>query len=151
MKVEKFKGCHFPKCIVLQAVYWYLRYPLSYQDIEELMEERGIDVDHSTLQRWIEKYTPLIDAEFRKTQGRRAKPLRVELFGIRAARQAPRASAQLGKRWLRNPRRDGARGHLPGFPSEPGIIDDLAEHGNAIVYQDRSSSQIARARSRSCS
>jgi len=51
---------------VLQAVYWYLCNPLSYRDIEELMDERGIDIDHSTLQRWVEKYTPFIDAEFRK-------------------------------------------------------------------------------------
>jgi len=63
---EKFPGGHFPKCIVLQAVYWYLRYSLSYRDIEELMEERGIELDHATVQRWVVKYTPLIDAEFRK-------------------------------------------------------------------------------------
>ncbi len=63
---EKFPGGHFPKCIVLQAVYWYLRYSLSYRDIEELMEERGIELDHATVQRWVVKYTPLIEAEFRK-------------------------------------------------------------------------------------
>ncbi len=63
---EKFPGGHFPKCIVLQAVYWYLRYSLSYRDIEELMGERGIELDHATVQRWVVKYTPLIEAEFRK-------------------------------------------------------------------------------------
>jgi putative transposase len=62
----RFKGCHFPKCIVLQAVYWYHRYALSYRDIEELMDERGIDVDHATLQRWVFKYTPLLEKAFRK-------------------------------------------------------------------------------------
>jgi len=61
-----FKGSHFPKCVILQAVFWYLRYALSYRDIEELMEERGVEVDHSTLQRWVAKYTPLLDAEIRK-------------------------------------------------------------------------------------
>ena len=66
MNPERFKGCHFPKCIVLQAVYWYLRYALSYRDIEELMQERGVDVDHATLQRWVVKYTPMVEANFRK-------------------------------------------------------------------------------------
>ncbi len=63
---ERFPGGHFPKCIVLQAVYWYLRYSLSYRDIEELMEERGVEVDHATVQRWVVKYTPLLETEFRK-------------------------------------------------------------------------------------
>ena len=63
---EKFPGGHFPKCIVLQAVYWYLRYSLSYRDIEELMKERGVEVDHATVQRWVVKYIPLLEIEFRK-------------------------------------------------------------------------------------
>ena len=61
-----FKGSHFPKCVIFQAVFWYLRYSLSYRDIEELMEERGVKVDHSTVQRWVVKYTPLLEAEIRK-------------------------------------------------------------------------------------
>ncbi|MBT4287493.1 MAG: IS6 family transposase [Deltaproteobacteria bacterium] len=61
-----FKGSHFPKCVILQRVYWYLRYALSYRDIEELMEERGVEVDHSTIQRWVVKYTPLLETEIRK-------------------------------------------------------------------------------------
>jgi putative transposase len=63
---ERFPGGHFPKCIVLQAVYWYLRYSLSYRDIEELMEERGVELDHATVQRWVVKYTPILEVEFRK-------------------------------------------------------------------------------------
>ena len=65
MNPERMKGCQFPKCIVLQAVYCYLRYALSYRDIEELMQERGVDVDHATLQRWVVKYTPMVEAKFR--------------------------------------------------------------------------------------
>ena len=61
-----FKGSHFPKCVILQTVYWYLRYSLSYRDIEELIAERGVHVDHSTVQRWVVKYTPLLEAEIRK-------------------------------------------------------------------------------------
>ena len=52
---ERFHGGHFPKCIVLQAVFWYLRYSLSYRDIEELIKERGVEVDHATVQRWVVK------------------------------------------------------------------------------------------------
>jgi len=66
MSQSNFKGSHFPKCVILQAVYWYLRYALSYRDIEELLEERGIKVDHSTVQRWVVKYTPLLETEIRK-------------------------------------------------------------------------------------
>jgi putative transposase len=66
MSQDRLKGCHFPKCIVLQAVYWYLRYSLSYRDIEELMNERGVNIDHSTVQRWVFKYTGMIEEEFRK-------------------------------------------------------------------------------------
>ena len=48
-----FKGQHFDAALILQAVSWYLRYPLSYRDIEEMLLERGLEVDHSTLDRWV--------------------------------------------------------------------------------------------------
>src|SRR3954453_16553557 len=48
-----FKGRHFEAALIVQAVSWYLRYPLSYRDIEELFLERGVEVDHSTLNRWV--------------------------------------------------------------------------------------------------
>ena len=49
--------------MILLAVRWYLRYSLSYRDLEELLAERGIDVDHVTLYRWVQRFTPeLIDA-----------------------------------------------------------------------------------------
>jgi putative transposase len=44
-----FKGTHYPKSVILFAVFFYLRYPVSYRDLEEIMEERGVDVDHATL------------------------------------------------------------------------------------------------------
>jgi len=58
-----FKGAHYPKSVVLFAVFFYLRYPVSYRDLEEIMEERGVDVDHATLNRWVVKYAPLIAAK----------------------------------------------------------------------------------------
>ncbi|MBF0299408.1 MAG: IS6 family transposase [Oligoflexia bacterium] len=56
----------FPKDIILQSVYWYDRYSLSYRDIEEMMEERGVKVDHSTINDWVVKYNPLLEIEFQK-------------------------------------------------------------------------------------
>lgn len=58
-----FAGFRFPPDVILLAVRWYLRYSLSYRDLEELLAERGIDVDHVTLYRWVQRFTPeLIDA-----------------------------------------------------------------------------------------
>jgi len=60
-----FKGRHYEATLILQAVSWYLRYPLSYRDIEELFLERGLAVDHSTLNRWVLAYAPLIERRLR--------------------------------------------------------------------------------------
>jgi IS6 family transposase len=53
-----FKHHRFPRDIILCAVRWYLRYPLSYQDVVDLLEERGIAVDRSTVYRWVQKFGP---------------------------------------------------------------------------------------------
>jgi transposase, IS6 family len=60
-----FKGRHYEAMLILQAVSWSLRYPLSYRDIEELFLERGLEVDHSTLNRWVLAYAPLIEKRLR--------------------------------------------------------------------------------------
>jgi IS6 family transposase len=46
--------------VILLAVRWYLRYGLSYRDVEELLAERGVDVDHLTVYRWVQRFTPLV-------------------------------------------------------------------------------------------
>lgn len=56
----------FPKDIILMAVRWYVAYPLSYRDIEELLVERGVKVDHATLNRWVVHYAPLLEKAFRQ-------------------------------------------------------------------------------------
>ncbi len=61
-----FKRCHFAKTVVLLATRWYLSYPLSYHDIEKMMLERDIRVDHSTINRWVIHYFRLLEDEFRK-------------------------------------------------------------------------------------
>ena len=59
-----FKGAHFPQDIILMGVRWYVAYPLSYRHVEELMEERGVSVDHATVQRWVVKYSPQLEEAF---------------------------------------------------------------------------------------
>ncbi len=61
-----FKGSHFEKEIILWGVRWYVAYPISYRQLEEMMQERGVAVDHSTLNRWVLKYAPEIEKQFRK-------------------------------------------------------------------------------------
>jgi putative transposase len=58
-----FKGCHFPKDVIVYAVFFYVRYPVSYRDLEEITQERGVDINHATLNRWVVRYSPLIAAE----------------------------------------------------------------------------------------
>lgn len=55
-----FAGFRFPPEVILLAVRWYLRYGLSYRDVEELLAERGIEVDHVTIFRWVQRFTPML-------------------------------------------------------------------------------------------
>lgn len=61
-----FKHHRYPKAIILQAVYFKLRFTLSYRDLEELMQIRGVEVDHSTIQRWVYKFAPAIEKNMHK-------------------------------------------------------------------------------------
>src|SRR5882724_7838083 len=65
-RMISFKGAHFPKDIILMGVRWYVAYPLSYRHVEELMEERGVPVDHATIQRWVVKYSPQLEEAFHR-------------------------------------------------------------------------------------
>ncbi len=56
-----FKWRHFQAEIILLCVRWYLRYPLSYRDLEEMMLERGLHVDHTTIYRWVQHYAPELE------------------------------------------------------------------------------------------
>jgi hypothetical protein len=57
---SSFAGFRFPPDVITLAVRWYLRYGLSYRDVEELLAERGITVDHVTVYRWVQRFTPLL-------------------------------------------------------------------------------------------
>jgi transposase-like protein len=56
-----FKRHRFEKDIILLYVRWYLAYPLSYRNLAEMMEERGVEVDHSNIYRWVQKFTPQLE------------------------------------------------------------------------------------------
>jgi transposase-like protein len=60
-----FKWRHFEPAIILLCVRWYCRYQLSYRDLEEMMSERGLSVDHTTIFRWAQKYAPEINRRIR--------------------------------------------------------------------------------------
>jgi hypothetical protein len=60
-----FKGSHFERHVILWAVRWYVTYPISYPQLEEMMEEHGVEVDQATLNRWVIKYVPLLERQFR--------------------------------------------------------------------------------------
>ena len=55
-----FVGFRFPSEVIVLAVRWYLRYGLSYRDVEELLAERGVQADHVTVHRWVQRFTPLL-------------------------------------------------------------------------------------------
>ena len=61
-----FKGAHFPQDIILTGVRWYVAYPLSTRHVEELMRERGVHVDHATINRWVIRYSPQLEEEFHR-------------------------------------------------------------------------------------
>ena len=64
---QPFKWRHFLPEIILLNVRWYLRYPLSYRDLEEMMVERGFEVDHTTIYRWVMTYAPEMNKRYRKS------------------------------------------------------------------------------------
>lgn len=57
-----FSGHRFPKEVILQCVQWWGRYPLSSRNLEEMMKDRGVNVDHSSIDRWVKKFSSMIDA-----------------------------------------------------------------------------------------
>jgi putative transposase len=61
-----FKGAHFVKDIILTCVRWYVAYPLSTRHVEELIQERGVSVDHATVNRWVIKYSPQLEEAFHR-------------------------------------------------------------------------------------
>jgi len=61
-----FKGCHFPSEVILATVRYYLAYKLSYREIEEIQLERGVIVEHATINRWVIKFVPVLEQRARR-------------------------------------------------------------------------------------
>jgi transposase-like protein len=80
--VISFEGRHHQQEIILQCVRWCVAYALSYRDLEELMQERGYAVDHSTVQRWVVRYAPRIEKPFRENKKRVGLRWRLDWSGI---------------------------------------------------------------------
>src|SRR5665647_2643793 len=66
MLSNSFKWKHFVGEIILLNVRWYLKYPLSYRNLKEMMAERGVKVDHTTIMRWVHQYSPEIEKKVRR-------------------------------------------------------------------------------------
>jgi IS6 family transposase len=84
-----FKWRHFEAEIILLCVRWYLRYALSYRDLEEMMRERGLQVDHSTIFRWVQRYAPELE-----------KRCRPHLKECNASWKVDETSIKVKKQWI---------------------------------------------------
>jgi CTP:molybdopterin cytidylyltransferase MocA len=110
-----FTGYRFPPEVIMLAVRWYLRYGLSYRDVEELLLERGIEVDHVTIHRWVQRFTPLlIDA----IAGRR-----VHLVAATQAEEEMLHSVRCGLAAM--PKESAAA--IVALGDQPGITADVVE------------------------
>jgi transposase, IS6 family len=146
-----FRGRHFQDEIIVLCVRWYLRYPLSYSDLEEMMAERGLTVDHSTIARWVLHYGPILQDRIRREMRRPGRSWRVDETYIRVAGKWTylyRAVDSTGHTidFLLSPNRDrvaakgflrlALSGHLrprvingDGHPAYPAVIDELKQSG----------------------
>lgn len=73
-----FKGAHYPKSVILYAVYFYVRFAVSCGDLKEIMAERGVDVDHATLNRWVEKYSSAIAVQSHRWKAQTGRSWRMD-------------------------------------------------------------------------
>jgi transposase-like protein len=80
-----FRGGHFEDMIIILCVRWYLRYWLSYRDLEEIMAERGLSVDHVTIWRWVQRYAPVLNQRIRRELRRPNRSWRVDQTHVRVA------------------------------------------------------------------
>lgn len=73
-----FKGAHCPKSVILHAVFFYVRYAISYRDLEETLAKRGIKVDHTSLNRWVVNHAPEIAANVQRRKRKLVGTWRVD-------------------------------------------------------------------------
>ena len=61
-----FRGYRFPAEVILWAVRWYLQFPISYRDLERMLADRGVEVDHTTMYRWVQRFAPELEKRTRR-------------------------------------------------------------------------------------
>ena len=90
------KRLHFPLDVVLRCVRWYVAYSLSLRDLEEMIAEHGIEVDHSTVHRWVIKLVPLFEKSFRQHKRPVGKSWRMDESVSRTQAKACGAVLKMG-------------------------------------------------------
>ena len=152
-RASLFRGRHFRDEIIVLCVRWYLRYPLSYRHLEEMMVERGLAVDHSTIARWVLRYAPVLNERIRAEMRRPNGSWRVDETYVRVAGQWTYLYGAIDSAgntidFLLSPKRDlvAAKGFLQlavaqagtrrprvinvdGHPAYPAAIDALKRSG----------------------
>ena len=136
-----FAGFRFPSDVIVVAVRWYLRFGLSYRDVEELLAERGVEVDHVTIYRWVLRFTPLLAKAARPCRHRVGGRWFVDETYVRVAgrwRYVYRAIDQFGQviDVYVSPRRDGeaARRFFEKVIGTTGIAPDEVVTDQAPTY-----------------
>src|SRR5437660_8809689 len=116
-----FKWRQFEPEVILLAVGWYLRFSLSYRDVEELLAERGISVDHVTLWRWVQRYAPELARRLRKRLKATNDSWRVDETYVRVTgqwRYLYRAVDSSGSDPRLSPAGHTGRGSRPAVPGQ---------------------------------
>jgi len=155
-----FKGRHHQQDMILQCVRWYVAYSLSYRDLEELMQERGYVVDHSTVQHWVVHYAPCIEKVFRHNKKRTALRWRLDEAYIKIKGEwnyLYRAVDKQGNTidFLLTARRDkkAARRFLNkaiGFEGKPSLINIDKSGANTAAIKQYNSDENKRIKIRQC-
>lgn len=106
--MSDFKWRHFQGEVILWAVRWYCRYGVSYRDLEQMMGERGVPVDHSTIYRWVQKYAPEIEKRLRwhwrrkdraRNSGKDLNQIVEHGLGLHPRRRPRTGSGHAGRVW----------------------------------------------------
>jgi transposase-like protein len=141
-----FKRRRFPVAIIVLCVRWYCKYGISYRDLAEMMQERGVAVDPSTLFRWVQRYAPEIEKRIRQYQGSRSGSWRVDETYVRIGGRWKYLFRAVDKRGqfidsMLSDRRDTGAAYrflrkalktLKAFPPSSITTDKLASYPKAI-------------------
>jgi transposase, IS6 family len=152
-RLALFKGRHFEAEMIVLCVRWYLRFGLSFRDLEEMMAERNLNVDHVTIWRWVQRYAPELNRRCRPELRPTNRSWRVDETYIRVAGKwtylyravdssgdtidfllSPQRDAPAAKRFIQKALRSPGRArprviNVDGNPSYPKVIAELKQHG----------------------